>query len=270
MNNTRKSNGWLLVEQKPENPKYKVLLIPGLMGSDTVFSKLMNEQKLHDTDVHVIAGNPPGFKGQPVSSDFDFSIESYAKLVETLAKAEKIDLIVGHSFGANVLIEVAAREKYKGKLMLISPSLDRESETKDMQLLDKLSRKKLLAGVIWQITYMTMKSVFAPYFDDKELLNTVVADAKKIPKSVGRKTFLGFFNYLDNHGDLAERLAITKVPVYYVRGGKDNIGFTESQREILDSRDLIQIHDIADAGHFAMCDQPAKVAQLIIELLKDT
>lgn len=270
MNDTRKSNGWLLVEQKPENPKYKILLIPGLMGSDAVFSKLMKEEKLYDAGIQLMAGNPPGFKGQAVPQNFDFSIASYAELVETLAKAENINLIVGHSFGANVLIEVAARKKYTGKLMLISPSLDRESETKDMQLLDKLSRKKLLAGVIWQITYLTMKSVFAPYFDDKELLNTVVADAKKFPKAVGRQTFLGFFDHLDKHGDLAERLATTEVPVWYVRGTKDDVGFSEDQRGILGSCDLIQIHEITDAGHFAMCDKPAEVAQLIIEFLKDT
>ena len=122
-NVTRERDGWQLVERPVDGAVRRVLLLPGLMGCDVVFTQLLAEPALAAAGVHAIAGNPPGFKGLPVARDFDFSIESYAALVEEIAAAEHFDVLVGHSYFANVLIEVAARGAYAGKLVLISPSL---------------------------------------------------------------------------------------------------------------------------------------------------
>lgn len=260
-------NGWLLVEEVPETVKHTVLLLPGLQGSDLVFSKLLGQPALTKAGIRLLAGNPPGFKGLAIPTGFDTSVESFAALVEDMAEAEKVDLIVGHSFAANVLIEVAARGRYEGKLMLISPSLDREAESKDLKTLDSMSRKVVLRNVFWWLTYLMMKSVFKPYFDDNELLSEVVADAKKIPRAVGRKVLLGYFDHIDQHGNLAERLATTKVPVTYVRGDKDDIGFTDAHRDTLAKCNLVTLREIPDARHFAMVDQPTAVADAIIEAL---
>ena len=268
MSAIRECNGWSLVEQGPEDVKFRVLMLPGLQGSDLVFSKLLSQASLYDAGLHLIAGNPPGFKGVPLSGA-DCSVESYAALVETLAETERIDLIVGHSFAGNVLIEVAARGHYTGKLMVISPSLDRDAESKDLKSLDAMSRKPLLSGVFWWLTYMMMKSVFAPYFDDQALLDAVVADAKKIPRSVGRKVLIGYFDHIDRYGNLAERLVTTRVPVCYVRGDQDDIGFTDAHRALIEACDLINVCEIPGARHFAMVDNPEAVANLIIRMLMD-
>jgi pimeloyl-ACP methyl ester carboxylesterase len=267
MSVTRERDGWLLVEQGPQRARFRVLLLPGLQGSDLVFSKLLSEETLNEAGVHLIAGNPPGFKGLPAPAGFDYSVESYAGLVETLAGAEKIDLIVGHSFAGNVLIEVAARGKYKGKVMVISPSLDRDAESKDLKGLDSMSRKPVMSGLYWWLTYKMMRSVFAPYFDDQELLSAVVADGKKMPRGVGRKILVGFFDHIDKYGNLAKRLTETKIPVYYSRGDKDDIGFTDAHRAELETNKLISVHTIPEARHFAMVDNPSGVADLIIRTL---
>lgn len=267
MTNGRNTAGWLVFDQIPANPKFKVLLIPGLMGSDFVFSKLMKQSSLESAGVHLTAGNPPGFKGNPLPQNFDFRISSYAELVESVCEAEKIDLVLGHSFGANILIEVAFRRKYKGKLMLISPSLNRDAETKDMKMLDKYSRKKLLKGLIWTLTYSSIKSAFAPYFKDAEDLATVVKEAKLIPKNIAAEIFLGYFDYLIENGDLAERLITTTVPVYYLRGEKDDIGFTKENKDTLAKSNLLSLYEIPEAHHFAMADKPAEVARLMIQML---
>ncbi|MHC1738517.1 MAG: alpha/beta fold hydrolase [Ignavibacteriaceae bacterium] len=267
MKNERNTAGWLVVDQIPANPKFKVLLIPGLMGSDFVFSKLMKQNSLEDAGVHLIAGNPPGFKGNPLPGNFDFRISSYAELVESVCEAEKIDLVLGHSFGANVLIEVAFRRKYRGKVMLISPSLNRDAETKDMKMLDTYSRKKLLKGLIWTVTYASIKSAFAPYFKDPSDLATVTREAKLIPKNIASEIFLGYFNYLIGNSNLAERLIATTVPVYYLRGDKDDIGFTQEHKDTLAKSNLVSLYEIPDAHHFAMADNPAEVARLMIQML---
>jgi pimeloyl-ACP methyl ester carboxylesterase len=267
-NLTREQAGWMLVENPVEDATRRVLLLPGLMGCDLVFASLLAEPAVAAAGIHAVAGNPPGFKGLPAARDFDFTVESYAALVESLAAAEGFDVLVGHSYFANVLIEVAARGSFGGKLILISPSLDRASEAKDLRDLDRYSRNPILRAPIWWLTYLMMKSVFKPYFRDPTLLADVTAAAKLIPATVARRTLMGFFDHLDRHGDLAVRLAGTKVPVRYLRGAQDDIGFTAAHRATLAANPLIEIHEIPDARHFAMCDQPAAVAQHLMAMAR--
>lgn len=267
-NLTRERNGWLLVEAPQAAGTHKALLLPGLMGSDLVFGALLTQPALAAAGVQATAGNPPGFKGLPLGRDFDYTIESYAALVEELAAAEGFDVLVGHSYFANVLIEVAARRKYAGKLVLISPSLDRAAEAKDLRDLDGFSRNRLLAPPVWWVTYLMMKSVFKPYFRDPALLAEITAAAKLIPRTVARRTLIGFFDHLDRHGDLAARLATTRVPVRYLRGQQDDIGFTDAHRTALAANPLVSVHEIPDAHHFAMCDQPAAVAEQIAAIVR--
>jgi pimeloyl-ACP methyl ester carboxylesterase len=263
----REQNGWLLVENIPTQTKHKILLLPGLQGSDLVFQKLLNSDFLANEGVHVIAGNPPAFKGLAVPADFNFSIESFATLVEKIAAEEKIDVIVGHSFAANVLIEVAARKIFKRKLVLISPSLTRDSETKELLMLDSVSRKPLLSGIMWYVTYMMMESIFKPYFDDKNALASVVKDGKKIPRDIGRKTLLGYFDHIDKHTNLTKRLLQTEIPITYIRGSQDDIKFSVENKKMLESSPLIRCREIEGARHFAMLDKPNEVATVILKMI---
>lgn len=268
MSITHECGGWQLVGGPAEGATRRVLLLPGLMGCDVVFAQLLAEPALAAAGVHAIAGNPPGFKGLPVARDFDFSIESYAALVEEIAAAERFDVLVGHSYFANVLIEVAARGAYTGKLVLISPSLSRDAEAKDLRDLDRFSRNRVLSAPVWCVTYLMLASVFKPYFSDKHLLADVTAGGKLIPRAVARRVLLGFFDHLDRHGDLAARLTSTRVPVRYLRGSDDDIGFTDTHRETLGRHAHIEVHEIPGARHFAMCDQPAAVAAHIVAMAR--
>jgi pimeloyl-ACP methyl ester carboxylesterase len=263
---TRESGGWQLVEPPAEGPIRRALLLPGLLGCDIVFTQLMAEPTLAAAGVQAIAGNPPGFKGLPVARDFDFSVEGYAALVEDIAAAEHIDVIVGHGYFANVLIEVAARGVHGGKLILISPSLGRGAATKDLRDLDRFSRHPVLCNPIWWLTYLMMRSTFKPYFGDPALLAEVTAAGRSIPRGVACRTLLGLFGHLDRHGDLASRLALTRVPVRYLRGSEDDVGFTAAHRAALGRNPLIEVHEIPGARHFAMCDQPASVAAHLIAM----
>ncbi len=266
-NITREQDGWLLVERPNRRAGRHVLLLPGLMGCDLVFASLLDDPALAAAGYRLVAGNPPGFKGLPTNRDFDFSIGSYARIVEELAAVEGYDLLVGHSYFANVLIEIAARGNYRGKLVLISPSLDRAAEAKDLRDLDRFSRNRLLSAPVWWLTYLMMKSIFKPYFSDPLLLSEVTAAARLIPATVARRTLIGFFDHLDEHGDLAARLATTRIPVRYLRGREDDIGFTAGQRSTLSMNPLVEIHEIPEARHFAMCDQPAAVGQHLMAMM---
>ncbi len=166
------------------------------------------------------------------------------------------------------MIEVAVRSRYRGRLMMISPSLDRDAESKDLWNLDAMSRDTILRGPVWRLTYMMMKSVFKPYFDDKNLLAPVTVDGKKIPRSIGRSILMGYFDHIDTHGSLVDRLRRTTIPVWYVRGDRDDIGLNKEYRSALEEADNIRIRDIPGARHFAMADRPDELARCIIEMLK--
>lgn len=265
----RQTNGWLLVEKPHEDSHFKVLLLPGLHGSDLVFKKLMKSKVTENTGIHFIAANPPGFKGLGVPPGFDFKVESFAYLYEQLAAAENIGMLVGHSFSANILIEIAARGNYKGKLVAISPSLYRTAETKDLLSLDSLSRKPLVSGVIWRLTYMMMDKVFKPYFNAKSELEEAVTAGRMIPIETARKTLTGYFDYLDENGTLTEKINKTRIPLWYVRGSMDDIRFTAKDQSGIMQSQFVHYEEIHGARHFAMIDRPDDVARVILNAVAD-
>ena len=53
----------------------------------------------------------------------DVSIENYARLTAELAADLGCDVVVGHSMGANVALEMAASGAFSGPLVLLAPSL---------------------------------------------------------------------------------------------------------------------------------------------------
>jgi pimeloyl-ACP methyl ester carboxylesterase len=270
MPDTVERNGWLLVHEEPAAVDHRVLLLPGLLFTDLIYADMMADPAMAEANVHMIAGNPPGFKGQPAPPKFGYSVEEYAEMVEQCAASEKIDLIVGHSFFGNVCIDVAHRANFKGKLILISPSLFRMAEQSDMRTLDSASRIPVLSGITWWVTFMMLKGIFKPYFTEErqDRLDAAVADAKRTPRSVCRLLLMSLFNHINKHTDLTSRITSTTTPVYYVRGEHDNIGFTDQQRAALDACELTVVKDIEGSKHFAMMDKPKEVNQLILELLR--
>lgn len=265
----RQNNGWLMVEKPQEDSQFKVLLLPGLHGSDLVFKRLMKSKVTENTGIHFIAANPPGFKGLDVPAGFDFKVESFAYLYEQMAAAENIGMLIGHSFSANVLIEVAARGNFKGKLVLISPSLYRAAEIRDLLTLDSLSRKPLVSGVTWRLTYMMMDKVFKPYFNTKSELSEAVTAGRMIPFETARKTLMGYFDHLDENGNLTEKIRKTRIPLWYVRGSLDDIRFTEKDKTGIMQSKFVHYEEIHGARHFAMIDRPDDVARVILNAVSD-
>lgn len=135
-------------------------------------------------------------------------------------------------------------------------------------MLDSMSRKPVISGLMWWLTYQMMGPVFEPYFSDKTELAEAVKAGRMIPRSIGRKVLLGYFDHLDQYKDLKSRLMETDVPVWYLRGSKDDIKFTEDDKETLLRSRMINFVEIPDARHFAMIDKPDEVAAAIVKALE--
>ncbi len=266
---TEKRDGWLIVANEAPTVRYRVLLLPGLLCTDLIFADMLADPAMAQAGILMMAGNPPGFKGQPAPPEFDYGVPAYAGMVEKFALAQKCDLIVGHSFFGNVLIEMLPTTSFQGKIMLLSPSLYRLAEPNDTRTLDSYSRKPLLSGTVWWVTYLMLKSIFKPYFtaEKHDRLDGVVADAKKTPRPVCRQLIMSLFNQIDGHKDLSPLVASSKLPLWYVRGTEDNIGFSDDVRQAVTAGPKVKLIDISGSRHFVMLDKPLDVNRLIASAL---
>ncbi len=265
----REAGGWALIEHAPPQPQpgRRVLLLPGLFCSAAFFTDVLASASLADAGVTALAADPPGFAGQPAPDGFDHSIAAYAELVEQFAATEQIDLIVGHSFGANVALEIAARGRFDGPLLLLSPSLSREDEEDDLRQLDEASHAPVIGtlvrlGVGHSLAHGMRGRLPEARFDE------LIAEMKRNPRAANRAQVVGFFEHIAaNGGELASRLATAAGPVWLARGDRDEIGLTDAERATLEAAPQVTLKTIPGAAHFSITDRPDAVARLVVELL---
>ena len=115
------------------------------------------------------------------------------------ATEESIDLIVGHSLCANVGIEIAARGRFDGKLLLLSPSLSREDEEDDLRSLDDASHTPVIGTLVWLGINPTLKRGIRGRLPDARF-DELLAEMKRNPRSANRAQVVAFFAHLAAHG----------------------------------------------------------------------
>jgi pimeloyl-ACP methyl ester carboxylesterase len=265
----REVAGWRVLENEPDQPRSRVLMLPGLFCTSAFFTDVLGDDALARAGVTALAADPPGFAGVPAPDGFDFSIASYAALVEDFAAAESIDLIVGHSFGANVGIEVAARGRFAGKLLLLSPSLSREDEEEDLRSLDEASHTPIVGTLVWLGINPTLKKGMKGRLPE-ERLDELLGEMKRNPRKANRAQVVGFFEHVAAHGgEVASRLATASTPVWVGRGDRDEVGITDAELAIIEAAPHVMLKTIPGAAHFSITDAPRAVAQLVVDLLAD-
>lgn len=265
----RETAGWSVVENDPAQPRRRVLMLPGLFCSSAFFTDVLADEALATAGVAALAADPPGFAGRPAPEGFDYSIASYAALVEEFAAAESIDLIVGHSFSANVAIEIAARGNFGGKLLLLSPSLSREDEEDDLRSLDEASHAPVLGTLVWLGVKPTMAHGMRGRLPEARF-DELIGEMKRNSRAASRAQVVGFFAHMAEHGgELASRLATASTPVWLARGDRDEIGITDAELAILEAAPQVTLKTIPGAAHFSITDRPHAVAQLVLDLLGD-
>lgn len=263
----RELHGWPVIENDVEHARRRVLMLPGLFCSAEFFTDLLVAPALQAAGISALAADPPGFAGVPAPDGFDFSIESYAALVEEFAAAASIDLIVGHSLCANVGIEIAARGRFGGRLLLLSPSLSREDEEDDLRSLDDASHTPVVGTLVWLGIKPTLKRGMRGRLPD-ERFDELLAEMKRNPRSANRAQVIGFFQHMATHGgEVASRLATASMPVWVGRGDRDEVGMTDTERAIIDAAPHVTLKTIPGAAHFSITDTPGRVAKLVVDLL---
>ena len=75
---------------------------------------------------------------RPLPTWFDASVEAYAAFAGNLARDLGCHAVVGHSFGANVAIEMAVVGHFGGHLILLAPTFSAEDEMRGLATFNRI------------------------------------------------------------------------------------------------------------------------------------
>jgi pimeloyl-ACP methyl ester carboxylesterase len=255
----REHLGWVVHESGRPDADHSVLLLPGALCSASFYDDLLAEPTIRDASVRFVATTLPGFGA--TTPPADLTIEGYAKLASELASDLGCDVVVGHSLGANVAIEMASSGEFLGPVVLLSPSFSRKGESMFPRVLDRLSRVlgRMPYWLMLQMVGPAMRSSLPPARRDvltRELKNND-------PRFLRRQTHL-YLAYLDRHGSLAQSFCDSQTPAWVVYGEDDEVGITPDERDVLEAAQHVRLVEIADAGHFTLNQKPREVAALVL------
>jgi pimeloyl-ACP methyl ester carboxylesterase len=252
---------WDIRESGPSDAESTVLLLPGGMCTAVFFEPIMDA--LVAAPVRVVAATLPGFGRTPHSADF--SIENHASLAGRLARDVGADIVGGHSLGGNVALEMAASGEFDGPLLLLSPTFSREDEAKELGILDRIGSVPGVGQLTWFAMLKAMPKAMGKRFPAERREALVAGMANNDPRFC-RRGVRTYFQYLDAHGSLVPRLCESGVKSYVVFGDNDEIGLTDEERRGLEACADVTLITVADATHGLIIEQPARIAELIVEL----
>jgi pimeloyl-ACP methyl ester carboxylesterase len=263
-------DGWLVYETAVPNPRYRVLLLPGLFESDRIYAPLMHSKLLFQQGIQLVAADPPGFKGEAAGDSFNYSVISFARVLSQIESELKFDLVVGHSFFADVLIEVMKTAGPDKKFLLLSPSLRHQSECTASRLLNWASRAPVANTVAWSVTYSSFNTILSDGLVHKnsDTVSDLAADARRTSIDQNRQLLIGFFDYIDSNHNLADviRLSASKVWFAYAQG--DVIEVRPDDIQSMQLNRNVDVVEIPDSGHMSMVDNPAAIGSLIQRIVE--
>lgn len=264
MTAARKVHGWELRESGPTDADHTLMLLPGAMCNAVFYDDLLREPALNGASIRFVTTTLPGFCGTPPLDDL--SIENTAGLAGKLASEFGCDAVVGHSVGANLALEMVAAGQFGGPVALLEPAFSRKDEFKELSVLDRIGPVPGLGHLAWVATMKTMgKSMKGEFPPDRH--DALVAEMKKNDPGFCRRQVRAYFAYLDRHGSLVQRLCGSGARALVVFGDRSDIGLADEERRGLEACPDVTMVSLADAAHFVMIDQPARTAELILELL---
>jgi len=256
----REHLGWALHEFGPGDAAHRVLLLPGALCTAAFYDDLLAEPSIRDAPIRFVATTLPGF-GNTAPLD-DLSMEGYARRSAQLARDLGCDVVVGHSLGANVAIEMAASGEFSGPVLLLSPSFSRKDESRFPRALDRLSRLlgHLPYSLMLKLVGPAMKSSL-PATRREELIGEL---KKNDPRFLRRQTHL-YLGYLDRNGSLVQRFCDSGSRAWVVFGGSGDVGLAADERALLEAAPQVTLVELPGAGHFTLNQKPSAIAALVHE-----
>ncbi|MFJ8105675.1 alpha/beta fold hydrolase [Streptomyces sp. NPDC096132] len=251
---------WEVRRAGPADAPHRVLMIPGGLCTTEFYADVMAEPAV--AGLGMIAVTQPGFGGTEAPEDV--SMENYARLLAEFAAESGCDVVVGHSLGANVAIEMAALGLFRGPLVLLSPSFSRGDEMKSLAVLNAVGRVPGLGTMVWAgmlgLLPRAMKRELPP-----QRAEALAAAMSGNDPATCRRILHDYYTYLGRYPSLVPRLCEAGVPAWVVRGDHDEIGLTDEERAGLEACAHVRSVTVPDAGHAVLVEQPTAVAEVVAE-----
>jgi pimeloyl-ACP methyl ester carboxylesterase len=240
-------------------------MIPGGLCTTEFYADVMAEPGL--AGLGMVAVTLPGF-GRTVAPE-DVTMENYARLMAGFAAEFRCDVVVGHSVGADVAIEMAAAGLFRGPLVLLSPTFSRGDEAKSLTVMNALGRVPGLGTLAWTAMLKLLPRAMRSGLPPKRAQALAQAMADNDPADC-RRIVRRYYEYLDRHPSLVARLCDSGVPAWVVRGDHDEVGLTEAERLDLEACPRIRMVTVPDAGHAVLVEQPGRVADVVLQAVAVT
>ncbi|OIJ66484.1 alpha/beta fold hydrolase [Streptomyces mangrovisoli] len=256
------TENWEIREAGPADAGRKALLLPGGLCTTEFYADVMAEPKLSAAGLGLVAVTLPGF-GR-TDPPWDVTVENYAQLMADHARATGCDVVVGHSYGANVALEMGAAGLFDGPLVLLSPSFSRKDESSMMGFLDRLGGISGVGPLAWSALVKAAPRLARSSLPP-ERADTLAAVLGNNDPAVARTIVHAYFQYLDLHGSLAPRLCEAGNRAWVAFGDHDEIGLQPDEEKVLLDCPRVTTVTVPDAGHLLLVEQPAAIADLVLE-----
>lgn len=253
-------DAWEIQESGPADASTRVLLLAGALCSAPFYDDLVAAPPLASAPVRLVAATLPGHAG--TTPPEDLSLENYAALAGTLAAERGCDVVVGHSLGANIALEMAAGGHFDGPVVLLSPAFSASDEDKALAIADTLGRVPGVGALAWSGLLKVAPRAMAGHLPE-ERRAALTAEFGKNDPAFCRAAVRHYFAYFGRHGSLVDRLRDSGVPAWVVRGDHDDVGLSPDERAGLEASPGVTLVDVPSAGHLVMIDQPVAVAELV-------
>jgi pimeloyl-ACP methyl ester carboxylesterase len=256
----REHLGWIIHESGPAGAQHAILMIPGGLLPWVFFQDVIAELGRRPTSLRCVATTLPGHAGTPPPKDL--SPVAYARTAAQLANDLGCDVVVGHSMGATVAIEMAVSGGFSGPMVLLSPALSREDEPGFVWALDRIGGVPGLGALGWaamvRMIPMGMKGMIPP-----EQREARMAELRKNDGRSFRAAVHAYGEYLRAQTSLVRRLCESGVKAHVVFGGAKDTTLKHDERDALESCPTISLVEWSDAGHNTL-GQTEALADLIV------
>jgi pimeloyl-ACP methyl ester carboxylesterase len=263
------ANGSVLRAGGADVPAHRVLCLPGGLATAPFYDDVLAQPALAASGVRAIATTLPGFGGVPFPHGFDASVEAYAAFAGNLARQLSCDTVVGHSFGANVAIEMAAGGHFDGHLILLAPTLSAEDEMKGLETFNRIGYVPVLRSLVTALLFRSFPKMLRGEVPP-DRVDRLAAEMASNDRAAVRLNLRRSYDYLYKHGTLAGRLSRSGVRAEVVFGEDDEVGMTPAERSTLESCPTTRLHFVPDCGHMLINQNPGWVANLIVDVVAAT
>lgn len=260
------TNGTVLRAGGADEPDHRVLCLPGGLATAPFYDDVLAEPALAAHGVRAIAVTLPGFGGVQFPPGFDASVEAHAAYAGSLARELGCEAVVGHSFGANVAIEMAAGRHFDGHLILLAPTFSPEDEVKGLETLNRLCYVPGLRSLVTALLFRSFPKMLKGQVP-ADRVDRLAAEMASSNRSDIRLNLRRSYEHLYRYGTLAGRLCRSSAKAEIVFGEDDEVGMTPAERGTLESCPTTRIHSVPDCGHMLINQKPDWVAELIVEVV---